>query len=59
MPEPKLISFQEGYLRHIALLLVLGTAAFASLVPAAAAGEAMYFRWDGGVPRAAGSLPSD
>ena len=57
MPEPKLIAFQEGYLRQLALLLALCTAALAFLEPSGAAAEARYFRWDAGVAHSAGSLP--
>lgn len=59
MPETKLISFQGGYLRQIALLLVLSMAALAFCAQTTAAVETRYFRSDAGVARPAGSLPNN
>ena len=58
MQEPRRITFRQGHLRHIALFVALSTAAVAPLAPAPAPGETRYFRWDAGVTRSAGSLPS-
>ena len=59
MPETKLISFQGGYLRQIALLLVLSMAALAFCAQTTAAVETRYFRSDAGVARPAGPLPNN
>jgi outer membrane protein assembly factor BamB len=59
MPETKLISFQDGYIRQIALLLVFSMAALAFFAPNTAAVEARYFRSDAGVGRPAGPLPNN
>src|SRR3974390_628043 len=51
------VSLQEGYLRQVALFLVLSTSAFPFLLSGAATAEPAYFRCDAGLARSAGSLP--